>query len=95
MVRTLVVVLISLLGILPVQNGNAAFPERSIRLIVAFPPGGSIDVVARILAEKLRVSMGCGQYRCAIGRECGPRRLHGVDDDVGDRDQSVDVADQP
>ena len=58
MVRTLVVVLISLLGILPVQNGNAAFPERSIRLIVAFPPGGSIDVVARILAEKLRVSMG-------------------------------------
>jgi tripartite-type tricarboxylate transporter receptor subunit TctC len=58
MVRTLVAALVFLFGILPVQSGNAAFPERSIRLIVAFPPGGSIDVVARILAEKLRASMG-------------------------------------
>lgn len=58
MVRALVAVLVSLLGVLPVQHGHAAFPERSIRLIVAFPPGGSIDVVARILAEKLRASMG-------------------------------------
>jgi tripartite-type tricarboxylate transporter receptor subunit TctC len=58
MVRTLVAALIFLFGILPVQTGSAAFPERSIRLIVAFPPGGSIDVVARILAEKLRASVG-------------------------------------
>ena len=58
MARTLLVVLIALVGMLPVQTGHAAFPERSIRLIVAFPPGGSIDVVARILAEKLRASMG-------------------------------------
>lgn len=58
MVRTVIAVLIALLLILPVQSGHAAFPERSIRLIVAFPPGGSIDVVARILAEKLRASMG-------------------------------------
>ena len=58
MVRAIVAVLISLLGILPIQAANAAFPERSMRLVVAFPPGGSIDVVARILAEKLRASMG-------------------------------------
>lgn len=58
MVRTVIAVLIALLLILPVQSGHAAFPERSIRLIVAFPPGGSIDVVARILGEKLRASMG-------------------------------------
>jgi len=48
----------SLLGALPMQTANAAFPERPIRLIVAFAPGGSIDVVARILAERLRVSLG-------------------------------------
>jgi tripartite-type tricarboxylate transporter receptor subunit TctC len=56
--RALVVAAISLLAMLPMQIANAGFPERSIRLIVAFPPGGSIDVVARILAEKLRVSFG-------------------------------------
>jgi len=56
--RVLVLALISLLGALPAQIANASFPERSIRLIVAFPPGGSIDVVARILAERLRASFG-------------------------------------
>src|SRR5437667_79074 len=58
MQRALVLAVISLLGVLPVQTARAAFPERPIRLIVAFPPGGSIDVVARILADKLRVGFG-------------------------------------
>ena len=56
--RVFIVAVISLLGMLPLQTAHAAFPERSIRLIVAFPPGGSIDVVARILAERLRISFG-------------------------------------
>ncbi|MEN9419714.1 MAG: hypothetical protein RI988_3335 [Pseudomonadota bacterium] len=28
--------------------------ERSIRLIVGFPPGGSIDIVSRVVAEKMK-----------------------------------------
>jgi tripartite-type tricarboxylate transporter receptor subunit TctC len=58
MVRALVVVMMSFFGLLPIEAAQAGFPERPIRVIVAFPPGGSIDVVARILAEKLRVSIG-------------------------------------
>jgi len=34
------------------------FPSRSITLIVPFPPGGSTDVAARIIAEKMRPILG-------------------------------------
>jgi tripartite-type tricarboxylate transporter receptor subunit TctC len=37
---------------------SAAFPERSIRIIVPFPPGGSTDVVARRVAPKLGQILG-------------------------------------
>jgi tripartite-type tricarboxylate transporter receptor subunit TctC len=34
------------------------YPSRSITLIVPFPPGGSTDVVARIMAERMRPLLG-------------------------------------
>src|SRR5690349_12127432 len=34
------------------------FPSRQITLIVPFPPGGSTDVAARIMAEKMRPMLG-------------------------------------
>ena len=35
-----------------------AYPTKSIRWIVPFPPGGAMDVIARTLAERMSVSMG-------------------------------------
>ena len=35
-----------------------AYPSRSITLVVPFPPGGSTDVTARILAERMRAPLG-------------------------------------
>jgi len=30
-----------------------AFPTKPVRIIVAFPPGGGTDIVARVVGQKL------------------------------------------
>jgi tripartite-type tricarboxylate transporter receptor subunit TctC len=35
-----------------------AWPERPVSVIVSFPPGGSSDLVARLLSERLSASLG-------------------------------------
>src|SRR5438094_8376015 len=35
-----------------------SYPAKAIRLVSPFPPGGSVDVVGRLLAAKLSESMG-------------------------------------
>jgi tripartite-type tricarboxylate transporter receptor subunit TctC len=42
----------------PASPALAAFPERPIRVVVSFPPGGASDGVARILAEGLSTRLG-------------------------------------
>jgi tripartite-type tricarboxylate transporter receptor subunit TctC len=34
------------------------YPSRTIRIVVAFPPGGPTDFVARLMADKMKVSLG-------------------------------------
>src|SRR6266852_1582857 len=49
-------VLAILSGIVAVQAQT--YPSRSITLVVPFPPGGSTDTAARIMAERMRASLG-------------------------------------
>src|SRR5262249_61694429 len=35
-----------------------SYPERVIRIVNPFPPGGSVDVTARMLAQKLSENIG-------------------------------------
>jgi tripartite-type tricarboxylate transporter receptor subunit TctC len=38
--------------------GQSKYPERSIRLIVPFPPGGAYDTIARPWAERIKPLLG-------------------------------------
>jgi tripartite-type tricarboxylate transporter receptor subunit TctC len=54
--RTLLIALALLAGITGAQAQN--FPTRPVTLIVPFPPGGSTDTAARIIAERMRPVLG-------------------------------------
>ncbi len=55
--RRVLQTVLTLAMLLPVTV-PAAYPERPVRIIVPFPPGGSADVVARQLAQHLSTTFG-------------------------------------
>jgi tripartite-type tricarboxylate transporter receptor subunit TctC len=44
--------------VLTTPAGAQNYPERVVHIVNPFPPGGSVDVVARILAQKLSENLG-------------------------------------
>jgi tripartite-type tricarboxylate transporter receptor subunit TctC len=55
-----IVALLATCGLLASVGGVAAqdFPTRAVRMIVAFPPGGGSDTIARIIAQKFVADLG-------------------------------------
>lgn len=52
------VALLLMAGCALLSNFANAYPTKPIRLIVAFPPGGSTDIVARLVAQRLGEKLG-------------------------------------
>lgn len=55
--RTIVATFAALLAAVTL-NASAAYPEKALRLVVPYPPGGAGDLMGRGLAEKLAEQLG-------------------------------------
>jgi tripartite-type tricarboxylate transporter receptor subunit TctC len=48
----------ALMSVSPLNRAFAAYPEKIIRIVVPFAPGGGTDVVARTLAQEMAKDLG-------------------------------------
>lgn len=65
----LITVLCALLALLP-GTVAAAYPERMITLLVAYPPGGGTDLIARALAPYIEKNLG-GEAKIVVVNRAG------------------------
>src|SRR5205085_2857187 len=56
--RLLAVVALVLASLVPAALSAQAWPTRPIRVIVPYPPGGTSDILARSLGDKLGAALG-------------------------------------
>jgi tripartite-type tricarboxylate transporter receptor subunit TctC len=46
------------LAVAAAVSAFAAYPEKTVTMVVPFPPGGSTDAIARVLSQKLQEKLG-------------------------------------
>jgi tripartite-type tricarboxylate transporter receptor subunit TctC len=54
----LISALVGMLAVVMLAPAQAAWPERPIKVIEPFPAGGQLDVVVRLMAEKISPALG-------------------------------------
>jgi tripartite-type tricarboxylate transporter receptor subunit TctC len=58
MMRTIAAALVALCGLLGAAQAEQAYPNRLIKIVQGFPPGGNVDIIARILAHEMEKPLG-------------------------------------
>lgn len=60
----------------PAALAQAGYPNKPIRFIVPYPPGGGTDIVARLVAQKMSQSMG---QQVVVDNKPGASTIIGTD----------------
>ena len=58
MIRRLQVMAVAVLAALSCASVAQTFPAKPVRIVVPFPPGGGVDIVARVIGPKLAAQYG-------------------------------------
>ena len=56
--RAIGILALAALGVAAPAAAQGDYPNRTVTLVVPYPPGGGVDVLARVVAEKLSGSLG-------------------------------------
>jgi len=54
----LVLCMLAMSGVAQAQDAAAAYPDRPVKVIVPFPPGGATDIVGREISDRLARALG-------------------------------------
>ena len=49
---------VAICGVLAAGVAAAAYPDKPIRIIVPYPPGGSVEIVTRAISDRLALALG-------------------------------------
>src|SRR3954468_5977224 len=74
-IRTTALVVLSLAAASFAAPARADYPDRPIRLLLPFPAGGAVDIVARVMAAKMADDLG---QPFVIQKKAGGGGLHGT-----------------
>lgn len=69
-------VIILTAGFSGVALAQAGYPDKPVRLIVPFPPGGGTDILGRIVADKLTTTLG---WKVVVENKAGAGGTVGLD----------------
>src|SRR5687768_2860201 len=56
--RTLLVPMLLTALVYPIVASGQAYPDKPVRVVIPWPPGGSNDIVGRIIAQHVSVALG-------------------------------------
>ena len=78
MQRSLKALVLSLI-FAPVLAMAADYPDKAVRLIVPFPPGGGTDTLGRVLGAKLGIAVETGRHvKASLDQLRGAGALRGI-----------------